>query len=196
MCHMSIKLTTWAKKHDITYRTAWNHFHAGKIPGAYRLPSGTIMVPDDKPVKSDYVVTYARVSSSENKSNLDTQSQRLIDFCNAKGWKTDENVTEIGSGLNDQRKKLEKILNNKQVTKLVVEHKDRLCRFGFNYVQILCNLNNCELVVINNAETPREDIIQDFVSIITSFCARLYGQRRNKRRTEYLIKELENEKQT
>jgi len=186
-----MKLTDWARKQGVCYRSAWNYFHADKIPGAFRLPSGAIIVPDDKPKKQEYIVTYARVSSSENKDNLESQSKRLIDFCNAKGWQTHNNIQEIGSGLNDKRQKLEKILEEGKITRLVVEHKDRLCRFGFNYIRILCDKINCELVIINNAETAKEDLIQDFVSVITSFCARLYGQRRNKRRTEKLIKELE-----
>ena len=144
--------------------------------------------------KPEHIVTYARVSSSENKSNLETQSNRLIDYCNAKGWKTHCNIQEIGSGLNDKRPKLIKILEEGKVSKLVVEHKDRLCRYGFNYINILCKHIECQLVIINDVKDEKEDIIQDFVSIITSFCARLYGHRRNKRRTEKLIKELENGK--
>ena len=190
---MNIKLTDWAKNQGLCYRTAWNHFHADKIPGAFRLPSGAILVPvvEQKSSKKDFVVTYARVSSSENKTNLENQSKRLIDFCNANGWKTHCNIQEIGSGLNDQRQKLEKVLSDGEATKLVVEHKDRLCRFGFNYIKILCAKIDCELVVINEMGTEKEDLIQDFVSVITSFCARLYGQRRNKRKTEKLIRELE-----
>jgi predicted site-specific integrase-resolvase len=139
------------------------------------------------------IVTYARVSSSENKANLETQSQRLIDFCNANGWKTHENITEIGSGLNDNRSKLNKILELGTPTKLVVEHKDRLTRFGFKYLEILCKHIGCEIVVINEAINDKEDLIQDFISVITSFCARIYGQRRTKRNTEKLIAELTKE---
>ena len=105
---------------------------------------------------------------------------------------TNLNIKEIGSGLNDKRKKLEDILRKHKPTRLVVEHKDRLCRFGFNYIKILCEHIDCELVVINESESEKEDLIQDFVSVITSFCARIYGQRRSKRKTEKLIRELEN----
>lgn len=192
-----MKLTTWAKEKGITYRTAWEHYRTGKIPGAYKLLSGTIIVPDEKNItKQPYIVTYARVSSSENKSNLEQQSQRLIDFCNAKGWQTNQNIKEIGSGLNDKRKKLESVLLKGQATKIVVEHRDRLARFGIRYIEILCSHVNCEIIFLNDSNNDKEDLIQDFVSIITSFCARLYGQRRNKRRTEQLIKELEFENKT
>ncbi|MBW1759269.1 MAG: IS607 family transposase [Deltaproteobacteria bacterium] len=186
-----MKLSGWAKKQGITYRTAWEHFRTGKIPGAYKLDSGTIIVPDKKSVqKQEFIVTYARVSSSENKSNLESQSKRLIDFCNAKGWQTHLNLKEIGSGLNDKRKKLESVLLKGQATKLVVEHKDRLTRFGVRYIEILCQHIGCELIILNTNDSDKEDLIQDFVSVITSFCARLYGQRRTKRKTEKMIKEL------
>lgn len=196
LCHV-MKLSHWAKKQGITYRTAWEHYRCGKIPGAYQLETGTIIVPDTdeySPHKPNYVVTYARVSSSENKDNLEHQSRRLIDFCNAKGWQTHENVKEIGSGLNDGRKKLLKILEEGKATRLVVEHKDRLARFGVNYIDILCHHIGCELLIINPPTTDKDDLIQDGVSVITSFCARLYGQRRSKRKTEQLIKELEQQR--
>lgn len=154
-----------------------------KIKGRV-LSSGTIIVDDKYIIKPEYIVTYARVSSSENKSNLKTQSNRLIQFCNANGWITNENIQEIGSGLNDNRTKLNKLLELGKPTKLVIEHKDRITRFGFNYIKLLCKHINCDLIVINNTEDDKEDLIQDFISIITSFCARIYCQRRSKRNTE------------
>jgi predicted site-specific integrase-resolvase len=187
------KLSWYAKENGLTYRTAYNHFKKGLIEGAYQLPTGTVVIPDKYTINKDeneYIVTYARVSSSENKSNLISQSQRLIDFCNAKGWKTNENICEVGSGLNDNRNKLIRVLDEGRATKIVIEHKDRLTRFGFNYIKLLCKHIGCELVVVNNVKDDKEDLIQDFVSVITSFCARIYGQRRSKRNTEKLIKEL------
>lgn len=187
------KLSEYAEFHKLTYRTAYNHFKKGLIDGAYQLPSGTIVISDNTEFlkKPEYIVTYARVSSFQNKGNLDTQSKRLMDFCNAKGWQTHENVKEIGSGLNDNRQKLYHILYSGKATKIVIEHKDRLTRFGFKYLELLCEKVGCEIVVINQVEDDKADLIQDFISIITSFCARIYGQRRVKRVTEKLIKELE-----
>ena len=188
-----MKLSHWAKEKGILYRTAWMMFDRGQITGAYKLPTGTIIVPNENnKVKADYVVTYARVSSSENKSNLESQSSRLVDYCNALGWKTDENIKEIGSGLNDKRPKLLKVLQEGKASRLVVEHKDRLSRFGSSYIELACKHFNCQVVYINNIQEEKTDLIQDFVNIITSFCARIYGQRRSKRKTEQLIKELQN----
>ena len=183
-----MKLTTWAKKQGITYRSAWNMFQADLLPTAYRLPTGAIIIPDEESIRKEYTVVYARVSSSENKSNLKSQADRVASFCVAKGWVVNEIVRECASGLNDKRPKLHKIMTNKNVTRIVVEHKDRLTRFGFEYIK---NLFHGEIVVINEADDNKDDLIKDFTSIITSFCARIYGQRRSQRKTEQLIKELE-----
>jgi putative resolvase len=185
----TMKLSKYAKSLGVSYLTAYRHYKANKIDGAYQLKSGTIVVPDFNAVsKSEYTVVYSRVSSSENKSNLESQADRLIQFCNAKGWVVKEVVKECASGLNDSRPKLLKLFKERKATRLVVEHKDRLTRFGFNYIKAL--YTDCEIVVLNEVEN-KNDLMQDFVSLVTSFCARLYGQRRAKRQTEKLIKELE-----
>jgi predicted site-specific integrase-resolvase len=186
-----MKLSEYARRNNITYRTAQNHWYKGLLDGK-QLATGTIVIFDKKPVRNTplQVATYARVSSSQNKSNLITQQSRLIDYANAKGYKTAINVKEIGSGLNEDRPKLNKLLNDKDIDIILVEHKDRLTRFGFKYIEQLMEMQGRKIEVINNVEDDKDDLIQDFVSIITSFCARIYGQRRNKRKTEKLIKEL------
>lgn len=188
-----IKLSEWAKRHDYTYRGAFGLFQRGKLKDAKKLESGAIVVslPDEIKNKDEHVVVYARVSSSENRNNLISQAERVSRFCNAKGWIVNEVVKECGSGLNDNRPKLLKIFRDKKATKIVVEHKDRLTRFGFNYIKAL--YSDCELVVINESSNNKEDLISDFISIVTSYCARIYGNRRSKRKTEQLIKELEND---
>jgi len=183
-----MKLSQWAKKNSVTYRTAFTHFKKGMIDGGYTLKSGAIMVKDETPIKLEHNVVYARVSSVENKNNLETQASRIIQFCNAKGWGVHEVIKECASGLNDTRPKLINLLKEQKATRIIVEHKDRLTRFGFNYIKTL--YPNCEFVIINNIENDQEDLVQDFVNLVTSFCARLYGKRRSKRATEKLIKEL------
>lgn len=84
-------------------------------------------------------------------------------------------------------KKLINLLKNKSVTRIVVEYKDRLTRFGFNYIS---TLSSAEIYVVNNVDTDEQDLMQDFVSLVTSFCARIYGKRRSKRVTEKMISEL------
>ena len=104
---------------------------------------------------------------------LNEQLERLKNYASAKGYKVHKEVTEIGSGINDSRKKLETLLKDKDINLIIVEHKDRLTRFGFNFLEILLKNENRKIEVINNAESEKEDLIQDFISIITSFCARI-----------------------
>jgi putative resolvase len=186
------KLRRYAEENGVTYRTAYNHFKAGLITGAYQLPTGTIVIPDtyENPKGVDYVVVYARVSSSQNKKNLDTQANRVCQFCNANGWVVNSVVKECASGLNDRRPKLQNILKDGRATKIVVEHKDRLTRFGFEYIKTLFG---GEIIVINEVDEDSKDLMQDFVSLVTSFCARIYGKRRSVRNTENLIRELNND---
>ena len=183
-----MKLSEYARRNSISYQTAWMHFKRGLLPNAHQLPTGTVVVDETvKPVVDEYVVVYARVSSSENRSNLETQATRLVQFCEANGWRVQEVVKECASGLNDERPKLCKILREQKATKLVVEHKDRLTRFGFNYIKTL--FSTCEIIVVNECE-DNQDLFEDFVSLVTSFCARIYGKRRTKRKTEQIIKAI------
>ena len=188
-----MKLSEYARRNNITYRTAQNHWKNGLLNGK-QLATGTIVIFDDdseavKP-KILQVATYARVSSPQNKENLEKQQSRLIDYANAKGYKTLYNIKEIGSGLNDSRPLLIKLLRCSQIDIILVEHKDRLTRFGFKYIEELLDIQGRKIEVINNLDDDKNDLVQDFISVITSFCARIYGQRRCKRQTEKLIKEL------
>lgn len=187
---MKYKISTYAKIHKVTTRTVWNWIRLGKVKTEKTL-TGRWFIIENEEDKERNVCIYARVSSSENKDNLEQQKNRLISFANAKGYKISKVITEIGSGLNDKRPKLEKVLLDKSIDIIIVEHKDRLARFGVNYIEGLLSLDNRKIEYINPTENERDDLMEDFVSIITSFTARLYGQRRTKRKTEKLIKELE-----
>ena len=195
-----IKASEYAKKMSLHIRTVYRYYHNGKIKGYQDKETGTIFILNPFKNKNEdnlenKVVLYARVSSSENKSNLDSQLERLRLFASAKGYQIIKEIKEIGSGLNDNCSKLnyllEKELNEFKI--LLVEHKDRLTRFGFNYIDILLKSHNKKIEVINLVDNNKEDLIQDFVSVITSFCARIYSQRISKRKVEKLIKELGNE---
>jgi putative resolvase len=185
-----VKLSDYAKRQGISYRTAWRWFKAG-ILNAEQMPTGTIIVRDDSSTRvRELTAIYARVSAAENKSNLDSQAERARQYCAARGYQIGGIIKEIGSGVNDQRPKLIKLLNDPTARRIVVEHKDRLTRFGFNYIETLLKQQGRSIEVINTAADGKEDLLQDFIAIITSFCARLYGQRRSKRKTEKIIAEL------
>ena len=191
-----MKLSNYAKKLGIHYNTAYRMFKRGQIAG-YQLPTGTVII--EEPVaqrvisepRPPFVAVYARVSSSENKQNLDTQAERLIRWCNAQGWSVGKVVKECGSGVNDQRPKFLALLANPTISRIVVEQKDRASRFGVAYIQTLLALQERELVIVNTADTAEDDLMGDFVAIITSFAARLYGRRRAKRKTEQVLAALQ-----
>ena len=187
-----MKLSKWAKKMGISYRRAWQMFKDGKIPEVKQLPTGTIVVLEEEKdaLPKDTVAIYARVSSHENKDNLERQLERLKEYAMARGWKIIYVVKEIGSGVNDARPKLIGLLKKKNYSILLVEHKDRLTRFGFNYLKLLTENQGKIIEVVNSAEEEKEDIVQDFVSVIYSFAAKLYGLRRAKRKTEKIVKEI------
>ena len=131
---MKVKLTQYAKMTGVSVRTLWRRINDGSLP-VVKSETGRVFVEindDVKPFKLN-VCVYARVSSSENKDNLERQKERLISYCNAKGYKVSSVITEIGSGLNDERKKLHQLLKQKNYDVLLVEHKDRLTRFGFKW---------------------------------------------------------------
>jgi predicted site-specific integrase-resolvase len=188
-----MKLIQYAERTGITYQTAYDWFKKGKIPGAWQMDTGTIIVPegaipgnrnaDTQRVKT---VVYARVSNNEQrKTNLETQAARMVDFCVANGWVVDKVVKEVGSGVNDDRKKLLAVLKDPAVKRLVVERKDRLTRFGFNYLSVMSEAMGFEIVVANKTlENDKDDLMADFTAIITSFCARLYSKRWGKRKAD------------
>ena len=190
-----IKLSKYAKDHSITYGTALRHYHKGLLKGYQDETTKTIYIEEETKniVNTNRVVLYSRVSSSENRKNAEKQLERLRMYSLAKGYTIVEEIIEVASGLNDKRPKLEKILKKDNYDILLVEQKDRLTRFGFNYIEVLLEKSQQRVEVINYIQEEKEDLINDLVSIITSFCARIYGQRRTKRKTEDLIKELKKE---
>ena len=194
-----MKLIDYARQQGISYRTAWRWYKAGKIQGQ-QMDTGTILVTEAVPVPehavSSKVAIYTRVSSAENKSNLDSQVERLVAYCAVRGYQVSKVVKEIGSGVNDNRPKFLALLADPSIGRIVIEHKDRGTRFGFRYIETLLNTYGRKIEVVNQAENNTEDLLADLTSIVYSFCARLYGQRRAKRKTEKIVQELQTEAQS
>ena len=193
LCYdLTMKLSQYAKQQGISYRTALRWFRDGTIQG-YQAPSGTIIVTEsrEKPQGVQKVAIYARVSSSEHRENLERQAERLSQYCTIRGYQVALVVKEIASGVNDSRPKLLSLLKDTSITRVVVEHRDRLTRFGFHYIDVLFSVQGRVIEVVNPAENDKEELLADLASIIYSFCARLYGQRRAKRKTEKVVQELQ-----
>lgn len=186
-----MKLSKWAEKQGVCYRTAYQWFRDGRIPNAEQKDTGTIIIHEE----ADYerpplVCVYARVSTYQRKDCLKGQVDRCVRYANAQGIIIDKVYKEIASGMNDKRPKLLKMLESKPSC-ILVEHKDKLTRFGFNYLEVLLKQLGCTIIVLNRDEEDEKDLIKDLVSIITSFCCRLYGLRRGYNKAKHITQEIE-----
>jgi predicted site-specific integrase-resolvase len=123
---------------------------------------------------------------------LERQLQRLRDFSAARGLHVVQEVQEVGSGLNGRRKKLLKVLENISASILVVEHRDRLARFGSEYVESALKASNRKVVVVNDTEM-KDDLVHDMIDVLTSFCARLYGKRAARNRAKRAMEAAQGE---
>jgi putative resolvase len=179
-----MKLSQYAKKAGISYKTAWRWYKAGTLD-AYQTPSGMVVVRDPHMERTGTgrIALYARVSSADQKSDLERQVQRLRDYAAARGYQVAKEVTEIASGLNDSRPKFLKLLADPTIGTIIVEHRDRSTRFGWNYITTLMEAQGRRMEAVFPDET-KDDLVNDFVSLITSMAARIYGRRGSRRRAE------------
>ena len=178
-----MRLSQYAKKMGVSYRTAFRWWKAGKLD-AYQLDTGTIIVRE--PVSAQVpanVALYARVSSADQNEDLERQMQRLKDYAAAKGYRVTRTVSELASGLNDSRPKFLKLLTDASIGTIVVEHRDRATRFGLAYIEQLMAMQGRRLEVIFPSDTDT-DLMGDFIAVITSMASRIYGRRTSKRRAE------------
>lgn len=183
-----MKLSEYAKINNVTYITAHNWYKKGLIPNAYQLPSGTIIIKKQE-IKENKNVIYCRVSSKDRKHDLELQVEKCKQYCLSKGIKIDAIYKQIASGMNDNRKQFWKMINSNP-SLIIVENKDILTRFGFNYLSNLLNKLNCKIEVIFPNENNEVDLIKDLVAIITSFCCKLYGLRRGHHKAKQIEKQL------
>ncbi|WP_445184986.1 IS607 family transposase [Pseudonocardia sp. Cha107L01] len=176
-----MKLSVWAKENGVSYRAALSWFHAGTLPvPARQLATGTILV--DPPGRDTGVtVAYCRVSSHEQKADLERQAGRVLVESSKRGLSIDRTVTEIGSGLNGRRAKLRKLLADPTVSVIVVEHRDRLARFGVEYLEAALAAHGRCIVVLDDNELE-DDLVRDLTEVLTAMCAPLYGRRSAARR--------------
>lgn len=186
-----MKLSKWCKQQGICYHTGFRWFHQGLIPNATQTATGTILINETQdiilPLK---IVTYSRTSNL-NKEKLQEQVDRCQQYCLAKGYSITKQYYEVASGMNDNRAQFWKMLDE-QPTLIIIENKNHLTRFGFKYLEKLLERLGCKIEVINQDQEDETDLIKDLVSIITSFCCRLYGIRRGQNKTKK-IKEVLND---
>ncbi len=187
-----MKLSEWAKLQGISYKTAWRWFKDGKLPvPAKQMATGTIIVQSLDSEDNKECVVYARVSSNNQKSELDRQVAKVVNAVTQLGLKVSKTVTEIGSGLNDHRPKLMQLLSDPSVKIIAIEHKNRLMRFGYEYVESTLLAQGRNLVVINNKEF-QDDLLDDMIVLITSFCASFYGRHLPKTKAKKVLALIKN----
>ena len=149
-------------------------------------PTGTVLVHPPPAPSAEAVALYARVASADHKADLERQLGRLADDASRERLTVIRSVSEIGSGLNGHRAKVMRLLADPAVRTIVVEPRDRLARFGAEYIEAALAAAGRKLVVVDQAER-KDDLVPDMVDVLTSFCARLYGRRAAKNRAEKAV---------
>ena len=186
-----------AKELGVSFRTIKNWIYENKIETfitptkQHRITQETINKIKHQTEK-DKTATYSRVSSTKQKEDLERQKQRLKEYATTNNHNLIKEYSEIASGLNDNRQKLNQLLQaiaDKEINHLIIENTDRLTRFGYKYLEQYCKSHNTKITITNIKEI-KEDYIKDLIDIIACFCARLYGKRSNKTKTTTKTQEL------
>jgi putative resolvase len=176
MAKRLIKLSAWAKLNGVSKLTAWRRASEGMIPGARQNPSGHYVVEIDDPEPEKTTAIYARVSSHDQRSDLDRQIARLAVYAAQSGMAVGKVVSEIGSGLNGRRRELARLLADPTVGTILVEHRDRLARFGVEHLQAAFAATGRKIIIVDEGEVE-DDLARDLIELMTCFSARLYGRR-------------------
>lgn len=191
---LGVNLTEWARAQGVAPRTAYRWFREGTLPvPAERVGPRTILVnmeANTSPEKIGGVGLYARVSSDDQKADLERQAARLAEWAAKAGHRVVRMELEIGSGMNGGRSKARRLLADPGVTTVVVEHKDRLGRMNVELVEAALAAHGRRLVVLDEEELD-DDLVRDMVEILTSFCARLYGRGSAKNRAKAALEAAE-----
>jgi putative resolvase len=171
-----VKLSDWARANGVHPKTALRWFLQGTLPvPARRIGARTILV-ETASSRQGGAALYARVSSHDQREDLERQLGRLVAWAAANGIAVTQTVSEVGSGTNGARPKLRRLLADQSVGCIVVEHRDRLARLGSEYIEAALLGAGRRLVVVEAGEVE-DDLVGDMTEVLTSLCARLYGRR-------------------
>jgi len=186
-----VNLKQWSAREGVHYVTAYRWFREGKLPVPARRVGRLILVDPaaTEPIPVGVTVVYARVSSADQRPDLDRQVARVAGWATGQGMAVSRVVTEVGSALNGHRKKFLALLHDPAVTTIVVEHRDRFARFGAEYVEAALSAQGRRLLVVDPSEVD-DDLVRDVTEILTSLCARLYGRRAAANRARRAVETL------
>jgi putative resolvase len=180
-----VNLTEWARAQGVHPQTAYKWFREGTLPvPAQRVGPRTILVNVDAnttPQAAGGVGLYARVSSHDQKADLERQVARLSAWAAKAGHRVVRVESEIASGMDGARSKARRLLADPDVTCVVVERKDRLGRMNVELAEAALSAHGRRLVVLDDGEVEA-DLVRDMMEVLTSLCARLYGRRSAKSR--------------
>jgi predicted site-specific integrase-resolvase/DNA-binding XRE family transcriptional regulator len=171
-----VNLKEWAAREGISYSTARRWLASGTLPVAARKVGGLILVEDKTLAPLGITAVYARVSSADHKPDLDRQVARVTAWAADRGLSVGRVVTEVGPALGGKRRKFLALLRDPSVSVIAVERRDRLARFGAEYVEAALAATGRQLLVSDPSEAD-DDLVRDVTEILTSLCARLYGRR-------------------
>ncbi|MHB1499829.1 MAG: IS607 family transposase [Candidatus Dormibacteria bacterium] len=174
-----MNLSEWARLQGVHPHTAYRWFVNGTLPvPAERVGPRTILVNPAAATSAPVggLGLYARVSSHDQKGELDAQVARLTEWAASTGQVAVRVEAEVGSGMNGDRPKLRRLLSDPKVTTVVVERRDRLARMNAELVEASLLAHGRRLVVLDSGEVE-DDLVRDMVEVLTSFCAHLYGKR-------------------
>ncbi|WP_298349662.1 IS607 family transposase [Ferrimicrobium sp.] len=178
----------WALSQGRHPLTAYRWYRTGKMPVQAPKVGQLILVGDlaSEDPQHGSSLGYARVSSSDQKQDLDRQVARVLAWASEHGYSVDRVVTEVGSALNGHRRKVLSLLSDPEVENMLAEHRDRLCRFGADYVEAAFSAQSRRLVIADSAEVD-DDLVRDVTELLTSLCTRLYGRRSSESRAQRAI---------
>ena len=173
-----MNLADWAESVGVNRHTAYRWFREGMLPVPAERVGRLILVRTTPAGEraAGGVVIYARVSSHDQRADLDRQVARLTAWATEQDLTVGQVVVEVGSGLNGKRPKLRRILSDPDAKVIVVEHRDRLARFGVEHLEAALAAQGRRIVVADPGETT-DDLVRDMIEVLTSMCARLYGRR-------------------
>lgn len=183
-----MKLSDWARAQGVHPKTAYRWWREGTLPvPARQINARTILVEEPRLSDNAGVGLYARVSSHDQRADLDRQMARLVSWAAEISARVVRAESEVGSGMNGRRAKVRRMLADPAVTTVVVEHRDRLGRMNTEMVEAALSASGRRLVVLDAGEVT-DDLVRDMTEILTSFCARLYGRRSAKNRAEKALR--------
>jgi len=190
-----------AKEFGVTTQTIRNWTKQGKFKttrtlGEHRrYDRNEVNKIQGKTEKTKLTVTYARVSSNDQKQDLERQRKELKNYCQENGMEKIEEIKEIGSGINYNKRGLKKLIEwiiEGKVERIILSYKDRLLRFGIEILEQICQLKEVKIIVVNNQKIRsfEEELATDVLTILTVFCSKIYGKRSHEKRKKKHLKKI------